>query len=106
MQDRLAVLYTTVDTLEAAKDLAHNALEAQLAACVNIIPQVTSIYIWENEVQESQEFSLIFKTIPEKLEALKRWLPEEHPYEVPAVLTATLGSSDDFWEYVCETLGA
>ncbi len=100
MTKTLSILYTTIDSLETAESLAELAVNEQLAACVNIIPSMTSIYQWQGKLEKNQEVILLFKTSQEKMEALKTWLIKHHPYEVPAVLVADVHTTDEFHAWV------
>lgn len=55
--DKYSVAYVTVPSTDDGKTLAHGLVKGKLAACVNIIPQVTSIYEWENKINEDSEVS-------------------------------------------------
>lgn len=66
-----------------AGDLARALVAEGLAACVNILPQVTSVYRWEGAVQEEPEAMLIIKSRHDRLPALEGRLLELHPYDVP-----------------------
>ena len=80
-----AVLCTCPDE-DAAARLATGLVDAGLAACVNIVPQIRSIYRWQNAVQDERETLMIIKTTPTRYAMLERWLMEHHPYEVPEVI--------------------
>ena len=66
----LVVLTTTPDS-EEAKRLAHSLVGEKLAACVQILPKMTSVYFWEGKVQTEPEHLLLIKTLDEKFDALK-----------------------------------
>jgi len=69
-----------------ARELGRALVDERLAACVNVLPGVTSIYIWEGKREESIESLLVIKTPPERYAALERRVLELHPYSVPEVL--------------------
>lgn len=77
------VVLTTVGVDFDARALAHALVEARLAACVNILPAVQSVYRWEGRVADDTEQLLIIKTTGERVNALRAELFERHPYEVP-----------------------
>lgn len=85
MDELRTVLMTTPDGETGAR-IARLLVEERLAACANIVPNVTSIYRWEGEVQESQEVLLILKTTAARTRDLTRRAVELHPYDVPEVL--------------------
>uniref|UniRef100_A0A0N4ZJW3 Divalent-cation tolerance protein CutA n=1 Tax=Parastrongyloides trichosuri TaxID=131310 RepID=A0A0N4ZJW3_PARTI len=82
-----SVIYVTVPKMEVAKTIARNVVESKLAACVNIIPGVTSVYSWKGNIEEDQELLLIIKTKTNLLEELKKEIVKIHPYEVPEFIS-------------------
>lgn len=82
----LMLLYVPVPNAECGEELARGAVEARLAGCANLIGDMRSFYEWGGGVQSDPEQILIFKTLPERVEALESWLLEAHPYECPCVL--------------------
>ena len=85
MSDTHVVLVTAPDA-ETAVDLTRKLLSEGLIACGNVLPGVTSVYRWEEEVHEDPEVLLVLKTDRSRLEDLVRRVPELHPYDVPEVL--------------------
>jgi periplasmic divalent cation tolerance protein len=82
MTDKRLVL-TTCGSLEEARNIAHALVERQLAACVNIVPQIESVYHWQGEVELATECLLIIKTTAEAVDRLRMALVELHSYELP-----------------------
>ena len=80
------VVLTTTPTAEEAEVLARKIIEAKLAACVQVVPQITSFYFWENEVKKDSEQLLFIKTLPTKFDQLKDFIQENHTYEVPEIV--------------------
>lgn len=89
MTDPRLVL-TTCGSLEEARHIAHALVERQLAACVNIVPQVESMYRWKGEVESSTEVLLVIKTTAGAFERLQALLLKLHSYEVPECLELTV----------------
>ncbi|OGQ48050.1 MAG: cation tolerance protein CutA [Deltaproteobacteria bacterium RIFCSPLOWO2_02_FULL_46_8] len=85
MTDAIVTL-STIDSEKEAKKIAKALVESHLAACVNIIPKITSIYEWKEEICEEEELLLVIKTQQNRLEELKATLEELHPYEVPELI--------------------
>lgn len=83
--EAVVVLCTCPDGA-VARRLAGGLVEAGLAACVNVLPAIRSIYRWEGEVQDDEEVLMIVKTRGAAYPELEAWLLEHHPYEVPEVL--------------------
>ena len=77
------VVLTTVGGGFDAHTLANELVDRRLAACVNILPQVYSVYRWQGAVENDTEQLLLIKTSDERVEALRQALFERHPYEVP-----------------------
>ena len=80
------VVLCMIDTYEAAKSIARTLVESKLAACVNIVPQITSIYSWKGEIVEDNEFLLIIKSKSEAYGKLEAKIKELHSYEVPEII--------------------
>ena len=80
------IVLSTIDTTENARRIARTLVDERLAACVSILPPVTSIYRWKGELHEAPEFQLIIKTTTDRVETLVGRLQELHPYEVPEIL--------------------
>jgi len=78
-----SIVYVTVPSMEVGQKIARDVVHNRLAACVNIVPQVTSIYEWNGKVEEEKEFLLMMKTSSEQLDALKQAVIKLHPYDVP-----------------------
>ena len=78
--------YIITKNEEEALTLANLAVKKNLAACGNIIPNMKSIYKWQNKLQNDKETLLILKTNSKKYPLLKKLILEEHSYEVPCIL--------------------
>ena len=85
MTGRIVVL-STVGTAEDAERIARALVERGLAACVNVLPAVTSIYRWKGKLEKDQERLLVIKTRAERFAALRQAIVSLHPYEVPEVV--------------------
>jgi periplasmic divalent cation tolerance protein len=77
------LVLTTASSKEEARRLAKELVERRLAACVNIVPNINSIYRWKEKVEESQEFLLLMKTTESAIPKLRDAIQELHSYEVP-----------------------
>ena len=80
------VVLVTVSSESEAKTIARALVEERLAACVNIIPGLTSIYRWEEKICEDREFLLVIKTQGQKVAALRERIEHLHSYAVPEVI--------------------
>ena len=81
----LIVLTTTPDNVEAER-LSRSIVDAKLAACVQILPKMTSVYFWEGKVQSEPEHLLLIKTLEEKFDALSEFIQKNHSYDVPEIV--------------------
>ena len=90
---QVAIVLTTLGVGQAAV-VAKVLVEERLAACVNVLPAMTSIYRWEGAVQQEVEEQMVIKTSTDRLAALETRLRELHAYELPEflVITADAGS--------------
>lgn len=81
---------------DAADTLAHGVVERRLAACVNVLPKIRSVYRWEGAVTADEESLLLIKTTAATVATLREWLCAEHPYDVPEVIAVpvTAGAPD------------
>ena len=77
------IFLVTVPNLEEGKKIANILVENKLAACVNIIHNILSIYRWKGEIEEGNEFLLLIKTIEENNELIIQKINELHSYETP-----------------------
>ena len=82
----LAVVLCTVPDKETGRRLAWLLVEEKLAACVNIVERVTSVYRWQGAIQEDDEFLLIIKTRWDRFDDLRDQIVAAHPYDVPEVV--------------------
>ncbi len=92
---RIRIIYVTIGLRDAPR-FSRELVERRLAACVNIV-RVTSIYRWKGEVEEDEEALLIIKTFEDRVEELKRYILENHPYELPEFIV--ISPSDVYKEY-------
>ena len=96
MDSEYVIVFVTAPTGDDGRAIARALVREKLAACVNVLPGITSIYTWEGEVCEDDEVLLIIKTKGEIFEALSALVKEVHPYDVPEVIAVplTAGSGD------------
>ncbi|HEY5944966.1 MAG TPA: divalent-cation tolerance protein CutA [Kofleriaceae bacterium] len=80
------VVFSTFPTPEKAAEIARTLVTEQLAACVNLVGPVRSIYRWQGELSDDSETLAVIKTTRERFEAMKTRLVELHPYEVAEVI--------------------
>jgi len=85
----LLVLTTCPDD-KVAKDLANKLIDAKLAACVNIVPKMISVYEWQGQKEQSDESLLLIKSTQEKFTGLQEFIVDKHPYELPEVVAVPI----------------
>ncbi len=99
--DPVHVVLVTAPDAEVAARLARAIVEERLAACVNVVPGVRSIYRWQGAVQDDSEVLLVMKTRADRVDALGARVRELHPHDVPEVLAlAAAGGSADYLAWV------
>ena len=80
------MVYCTCPNAEVAGTLARQLVQRKLAACVNILPEIRSIYRWQGEVQDDADSLMLIKTTQANVGKLQEWLLENHPYDEPEVI--------------------
>jgi periplasmic divalent cation tolerance protein len=101
----MLVVLTTVPTSDEAERLARLIVEEKLAACVQILPTMTSVYFWEGKVHTESEHLLLIKTLDEKFDALSDFIRQHHSYEVPEIVAIDAEKvSEDYLNWVAENL--
>jgi len=84
--ERTVLIYTTFATLDDAREAGGRLVDAKVAACVNILPGMVSIFEWKGERSEESEVAAIVKTRSGLLDRAMQMLKDIHPYETPAVI--------------------
>jgi periplasmic divalent cation tolerance protein len=93
---------TTLAADADAATLAKTLVDEHLAACVNVLAPMTSIYRWRNAVEQEREQQLVIKTTAAAVPALRTRLLELHPYELPEFLVLDAAGSDAYLAWVRE----
>jgi periplasmic divalent cation tolerance protein len=102
----LVMAFTTLPADFDATTLAQDLVAAGLAACVNVLPAVTSVYTWEGVPQVDKEQQLIIKTTHEAVDALWEVLRTRHPYDTPEfVVVPIIDGSEDYLAWVEKSVG-
>jgi periplasmic divalent cation tolerance protein len=100
-------VYVTFPEPGPAHDLARAAVEAGLAACVNIVGGMRSVYRWQGAIEEAEETIAIFKTSALRAEALAAFVTEHHPYDEPAIAVLPIaGGSPSYLDWIRRESGS
>ena len=101
----MIIVITTTPTLDEAERLARLIVELNLAACVQILPQITSVFSWEGKVQTEGEHLLLIKTLEEKFDELSDFIRQHHSYEVPEIVAIRAErASEDYNKWIAEAV--
>jgi len=97
------LLYCTAGSLEEAESIGSQLVSERLAACVNILPQMISVYQWQGKTERSQEVVLLVKTVSDKVDRVTSRIVELHSYDCPAVLSLPIESgAPEFLQWIAE----
>jgi periplasmic divalent cation tolerance protein len=87
MTYKAIIILTTVSSKKEGERIASKLVENKLAACVNILPKMTSVYRWENKINQDDELLLIVKTAEYLKQEVYDFIRDSHGYEVPEIIT-------------------
>ena len=96
----MLVVLTTAPTVDEADALAGKIVESRLAACVQILPQMTSVYVWEGKTQRESECLLLIKTLPEKWDELREFISTNHSYDVPELVALDAKAAEPYFAWL------
>ena len=88
------IVFVTAPTKESGEQMARSLVEAQLAACVNLLPGIRSIYTWDGEVCDETEVLMVIKTQSKLFTMLAESIRTMHPYEVPEIIAVPIVTGD------------
>jgi len=98
---------STAGSKEEAQKIAHALVDTRLAACVNIVPQVHSVYRWEGNVEEAEEWLLIIKTTSISFAGVRQAIKRLHSYQVPECVCLNIeDGSPEYLEWMGACVGA
>ncbi len=104
MTDKRLVL-TTAGSVDEARRMAETLIERKLAACVNIVPKVVSIYRWKGKTEESEEWLLWIKTTESAFDKLRDTIKEIHSYELPECMSLAVDDgSEEYLRWIEDAL--
>ena len=100
------MVFTTTPTEAAASLIAKTLVEERLAACVQVLPAVTSFYHWKGKLEECGEYLVLIKTTQELLDELVAKIESLHPYDLPEVVALGIeGGSQNYLKWIEEEAG-
>jgi periplasmic divalent cation tolerance protein len=88
------IVFTTTPDRALANELADRLVHEKLAACVQILPQMTSVYFWEGEVRRDEEHLLLIKTTAERYAELEKFIRANHTYDTPEIAAVSVDKVD------------
>jgi len=98
------VVFITVPSREVGETISHALVNNQLAACVNIVPGISSIYQWKGSIESDKELLLVAKSRTPLLDKIIAAVKQHHPYEVPEVIALPIiAGSDDYMAWIDES---
>ncbi len=104
MAEDFAVVLVTSPTHERSLFIASALVAEKVAACVNILPGVTSVYRWEGEIHKDEEEILVIKTRRDNLPALESRVKEMHPFDVPEIVALPIqGGSAPYLQWLADS---
>src|SRR5690606_16185445 len=99
--ESVVIVYSTAPTREIAGKIADAVVQERLAACVNIVPGMTSVYRWNGAIQHDTEIVLLCKTVRSRVSELEAKVKSLHPYDCPCVMTLpVVAGSEQFLSWV------
>jgi len=102
----VVIIYSTIDDIKHAQKIANVLVEEKLVACVNIIPNIISIYRWKGKIENDDECALIAKTTDSNVKKVIQRIKTLHTYELPDIIVLQIiGGLKEYLEYITnETL--
>lgn len=104
MQDNQLVIFCTCPDQASGERIGAILVEERLAACVNLIPALTSIYVWNGALKREPECLLLIKTNADRFDALRQRLRDLHPYDLPEIIALPVRQGDpDYLAWLTES---
>lgn len=97
----LSIIYTTIDNEQDARRISNFLVQEQIVACVNIIPNIISIYRWKGNIEDEKEFILIAKTVDKNIEKAIKRIKELHKYDIPDIIAIPIKDGNtEYLDYI------
>ncbi|MDV6316824.1 divalent-cation tolerance protein CutA [Idiomarina sp. HP20-50] len=84
------LILCTTDSHDSATAIARTLVEKRLVACVNIVPNMTSVYSWQGQIHEDQEWLMLIKSTAERFDDIKNKISAIHPYDSPELISINI----------------
>src|SRR4030042_1669459 len=103
MSDSHIVIYSTVPNQEVGMNIAEDLVAGRYAACVNVLPGITSVYRWKGDICRDNEFLLIIKSRNTLFDEIRDRIRLLHPYEVPEIISLSIShGSDPYLQWISD----
>ena len=102
----MVIVLTTLSASADAAAFARTLIAEQLAACVNVLPPMTSLYRWKGEVEQDREQQLVIKTTEDRVAVIEARFREMHPYELPEFVVIEATASASYLAWIAASVGA
>ena len=86
MSDEPILVCTSVNDIKVARDIANTLLTKKYSPCINIVSNNESIYVWNNDIETTNEYILFIKSVKSKFKNIEKLILAMHPYEIPEIL--------------------
>ena len=90
----LSIVLCNTSNIENSKSIANKLVELKLAACVNIIPKIHSVYEWNGNIESEEESTMLIKTTSELLERVEEVILQFHSYDTPEIIAIDINQSN------------
>ena len=102
----MILILTTLSASADAITFARTLVNEQLAACVNVLPPMTSLYRWKGEIEEDREQQIVIKTTEDRVIAIEARFRELHPYELPEFIVLDAKASAPYLAWIAASVAA
>ena len=104
-EDKYIIVFCTAPNEPTGKTIATELVGSKLAACVNILPGLTSVYSWKDNIETDSEALLMIKTVLSRYAEIEKKIRELHPYEIPEIIAIDVVSgSNDYLSWITESV--